>query len=57
MSTASKNKFGYDVHFNLQNNQSQITGSASLNWNNPEVTWKYVSCSAEQKSNYTQCEC
>ncbi|CAL1539736.1 unnamed protein product, partial [Lymnaea stagnalis] len=55
VSTASKNKFGYDFHFNLQNNQSQI--SSTLNWNNPEVTWKYVSCSAEQTSNYTQCEC
>ncbi|KAK3597360.1 hypothetical protein CHS0354_034604 [Potamilus streckersoni] len=57
------NKFGYAVHFDLENGVHQIT--QTLHWDNPEVTYEVVDCArahqADHKtpspSNYHQCEC
>ncbi|CAL1539734.1 unnamed protein product [Lymnaea stagnalis] len=52
---SSRNSYGYDVHFDLQNNIGQI--SNGLGWDNVEVTWENVPCSQDQINKYRQCEC
>ncbi|XP_025105069.1 endoglucanase-like [Pomacea canaliculata] len=52
--TKSVNTYGYEVHFDLQNQAGQID---RIYWNNPEVTWEEVTCPSNYKSLWLQCEC
>ncbi|KAK6173749.1 hypothetical protein SNE40_017152 [Patella caerulea] len=51
------NKYGYEVHFDLENGASQVS---RLGWDNPEVTWEFVSCNGQNTpavNLWHQCEC
>jgi len=52
--TNSVNTKGYEVHFDLQNNQNQMS---ALGWDNPEVTWEEVGCPGDLAGHWNQCEC
>merc|ERR1711884_374199 len=43
MELKNTNKYGYPAHFDLQDANLQITNKG---WDNPEVTWELVDCSA-----------
>ncbi|KAH9493079.1 hypothetical protein Btru_022765 [Bulinus truncatus] len=36
------NAYGYEVHFDLQNHNRQVTGG--LDWDNAETVWEEVEC-------------
>nr|BAD16600.1 RIC-1 [Lymnaea stagnalis] len=55
LSTDQANTHGYEVHFDLQNHNGQI--SSRLGWDNPEVTWEEVGCPADFVQKWHQCEC
>ncbi|KAK7476236.1 hypothetical protein BaRGS_00032512 [Batillaria attramentaria] len=52
--TGNKNTFGYEVHFDLQDNHGQME---RLGWNNPEVTWEEVGCNGPFEGVKHMCEC
>ncbi|CAL1547149.1 unnamed protein product, partial [Lymnaea stagnalis] len=53
--TSKSNTHGYEIHFDLQNHNSQITNR--LGWDNPEVTWESVACPSDFVNKWHQCEC
>jgi len=48
------NSYGYAAHFDLMDKHSQITDG--LGWDNPEVTFEQVDCSAWDGPDW-DCEC
>jgi len=53
--TNTVNTYGYEAHFDLQNNRNQVLGT--LGWDNIEVTWEEVGCPGDMRNKWSQCEC
>lgn len=57
-----QNRYGYEVHFDLENGHGQISG---MGWNNPEVTWEVTNCDSGHSQDgrtpsyhqWGQCQC